>query len=534
MNETTKREYEAYIRANLQTLYQKASAKCTGEEGARQLLEDSVVHGAKRFAGLQKKALIADVFEEQLGKDSMPAVLDDGEALLSRAMARYEKAKKRLRLMTRVGALFLSLLFCTVLVIAAVFAREAPLVPEITLIENADVVSGEADVLRLVNYMNIDGTLKRGEDIQADIATEFVSSFHAVTAPNGETYFVYSDLSSEAEGDLPFSLYRVEREGIKEIGVGKLSAKRLIETVGTTELESFWFPPVSMIASKHSDLYLFTYYQGDVVAYRMDAETQTLSLCEDRFPLPEIEHYQDTLLVSYDPNRGNDGTAYIFAKHGEFSDFICFDLADEWFSAFALDTDLSVSALRTAFCADGDVLHVITERTVLSEPRLFYHRIEAGGKFTTEQIASNCSLHIRSGGGNAVMDESGTIHLVVNSHTMSSLLHCRITPDGEVSTGRLTPLYYENTVYAPYCGGVFKGSDGEIYYIEYYDGAENFISIGKLDQTAAGVSAYTDAFDLPDNISANLCLCYGANVFFQSGEDLHYFYIHPTGKEHTS
>ena len=487
MKKAILKELENKIRENMDCFYTKAYAVTGNRADAETLAEKAVIYGAKRYGDLMNKDRFLDIVEQKIGSgDYAECEPTDCEMLAERIIKYIRAWNVRSAIFKWFGA--------TAAVVAIVWGSLSLILPKIyeaksndvVLMDNAIAIGGDFDNAEIVNYQKISEQIGISEEtlntILGRIYLERIAS--AVTTPNGTTYIAANNFDT-LEGESTFTLHRAYADGWEAVGSGAIGATQLFPYAINLWLQS----EIYTFADNQSNVYVVTRLEPEIRIYKYDIKTE---LFEQKATIP-FSHitYTDSLYVKFDPDYGENGTAYLIGRELANLSVFRYDTATDTISLVKEDLPLSTEYGEISCCVDNDTVYAIH---TTSEGTLFY-QIYGDGWWDMYRLF-DYKPHINA----MVADKEGRIHVLVNYEEVE---HYIFEANFVYKSGVLEQLYYQDTDYYREAEELFLGDDGALYYIETYNdgslGENCFLAIGKLDGEEPGKGTFINGFDLPDS-----------------------------------
>ena len=509
----------------------------------------------RKYKGLANKDRALDLFYERLTSQSVKKSerAGDVKTAISEAFALYRRNRKRKSI--------LSLCLLTVVLLAAIYpiARYCivpalnsdenpsyttqtdaegniiqPVIGSVTM-KKTDTIKGDNGKITLENYHNLSGLLKEKSKISAlhdnqNLVERFCDS---VIAPDGTAYMVYNSIKTEDESNTVVTLYRMEESGWKPLGTGEAQSNY-------NSREGTYLPSrVYVTADGESNIYVFTLLDKRVTVYRYDCKTGDFT--KSASSLPCIKPLATVSFSVYCDVSSGDERIYVGYKNPWRFSFAYYDIQKDEFVQIAEEIGNSMDD-SMIFCVENEIIHVVIQGIVSGKTILNYYRIESNGTITKKGIfASEFSWdtdteHIYnrgSGAGGICVDGKGTVHILAthwekdeNWKINTYLAHYTVDKNLDIVKKELPQHYYADSSYHSICNGFFVGENGEIYYIEGYNEAENLITVCRLDTSSCGSSTLVDVIELTDNIKGMLRIKENSVVFYSDSEHVLYFEFH--------
>ena len=505
MKKTTMKELENKIRENIVCFYAKAYTVVGNREGAEALTEQSVFDGAKRYGDLMNKARFFDIVEQKIGsgdhKESEPT---DCDALAERIIKRIRAWNVRSMIAKWVGgtaAVLLILSGSLSLILPKVYEARSN---NVVLMENAIAIGGDFDNSEIVNYQEISAELGPDkETLNTLLGRVFAERIISpTTTPNGTTYIAVNNFDT-LEGESSFTLHRAYADGWEAVGTGDIGATQLFPYA-----MNLWQPSeIYTFSDNESNVYVVSRSETEIMIYKYDIKTE---LFEKKASIP-FTHitYVDLLFVEFDPDYGENGTAYLIGKELSTLKVFRYDTATDTVSVIREDIALTTEYGEISCCVDQDISYVIHST---SDGTLLY-QIYGDGYLDILRL-QEYRVRINS----MATDREGRLHLLVNDEEIK---HYIFKEDFLYEAETLDQLYYQNTDYYREANNLFLGDDGELYYVETYNdgslGENCFLALGKLDSEVPGKSTFINGFDMPDSFSG---------MRFHGKDIINYTYAH--------
>lgn len=510
MKKTTMKELENKIRENIVCFYAKAYTVVGNREGAEALTEQSVFDGAKRYADLMNKARFFDIVEQKIGsgdhKESEPT---DCDALAERIIKRIRAWNVRSMIAKWVGGTA-----AVLLIFAGSLSLILPKVYEarsnnVVLMENAIAIGGDFDNSEIVNYQEISAELGPDkETLNTLLGRVFADRIISpTTTPNGTTYIAVNNFDT-LEGESSFTLHRAYADGWEAVGTGDIGATQMFPYT-----MNLWQPSeIYTFSDNESNVYVVSRSETEIMIYKYDIRTE---LFEKKASIP-FTHitYVDLLFVEFDPDYGENGTAYLIGKELSTLKVFRYDTATDTVSVIREDIELTTEYGEISCCVDQDISYVIH---TTSDGTLLY-QIYGDGYLDILRL-QEYRVRINS----MATDREGRLHLLVNDEEIK---HYIFKEDFLYEAETLDQLYYQNTDYYREANNLFLGDDGELYYVETYNdgslGENCFLALGKLDSEVPGKSTFINGFDMPDSFSG---------MRFHGKDIINYTYAHSAARD---
>lgn len=486
MKKATLKELENKIRENIDCFYIKAYAVTGNRTDAEALAEKAVIYGAKRYGDLMNKARFFDIVEQKIGSgEHTEPEPKDCSALAEQIIKRVRDWNLRSTIAKWFGGVAAVLLVVwgsLSLILPRIYEAKSK---NVVLMDDTIAIGGDFDNAEIVNYQKISEKIGISEEtlntIMGRIFLERIAS--AVTTPNGTTYVAANNFDT-LEGESTFTLHRAYADGWEAVGSGEIGATQLFPYAMNLWLQS----EIYTFADNQSNVYVVTRLESEIRLYKYDIKTELFEQ-KASIPFSHITH-SDPLYVEFDPDYGENGTAYLIGREVSTLSVFRYDTATDTISLIKEELPLSTQFGEIACCVDNDTVYA-THTT--PEGTLFY-QIYGDGWWDMFRLFEY-KPHIEA----MVADKEGRIHMFVNYEEME---HYIFEDAALYKSGVLEQLYYQDTDYIREVGDLFLGDDGELYYTENYsDGAlgENcFFAIGRLDRENPGKSTFINGFDLPD------------------------------------
>ena len=525
---------------------------------------------AKKYKGLANKDRALDLFYERLASQSVKKSerAGDVKTAISEAFALYRRNRKRKSI--------LSLCLLTVVLLAAIYpiARYCivpalnsdenpsyttqtdaegnviqPIIGSVTM-KKTDSIKSDNGKITLENYHNLSDWIKEKSetDVPSDTATLLERFCDSVTAPDGTTYMVYNSVEKADGSNTIFTLYRMEKDGWKPLGMGEAQSN-----YGAILIEQYYASRIYVIADSHSDIYVFVILDNSVVVYKYEAKTGDFFKSDAK--LSSVSPISSQSFSTYYDESTGDERIYVAYKNIHRFSFAYYDIAKDEFVSVTENIGSSMND-AIVFCVKNETIYAVVQGTdsTTSKSFLTYYQIGFGGVvlkksiFTSEDSWMTDREYIYnrgSGSGGIAVDESGVVHIIssyiktgMNSDSQAYLVHYMINPEGDIEKQKLPKQYYQDhtnsngdTRYEPVCVSFFVGEHGEIYYMEFYDATRNLLVLCELDRDECGKSEQIDVIELLDNIYA-CAVRFNNNsmVFYSDSKDIFYFEFNVTNK----
>ena len=505
MKKATLKELENKIRENIACFYAKAYAVTGNREEAEALTEKAVFYGAKRYGDLMNKARFFDIVEQKIGfGDYTAAETTDCDALAERIIKRVRAWNVRSSIVKWVGgtAAVLAILAGSLsLILPKVYEARSN---NVVLMENAIAIGGDFDNSEIVNYQEISAELGPDKETLNAILGRVFSEriISPTTTPNGTTYVAVNNFET-LEGDCTFTLYCAYADGWEAVGTGDIGATKLMPYT-----MNFWLQSeIYTFSDNESNVYVVTRLEPEITIYKYDIKTELFEK-KASIPFAHITH-TDLLFVKFDPDYGENGTAYLIGKELSKLKVFRYDTATDTVSVIRDELELSSEYGEISCCVDQDtsyVIHTTSDGT-------FLYQIYGDGDWDILRL-QEYRVRINS----MATDREGRLHLIVNDEEIK---HYIFKEDFLYEAETLDQLYYQNTDYYREARNLFLGDDGELYYIETYNdgslGENCFLALGKLDGEDPSKSTFVNGFDMPDSFSS---------MRFQGKDIINYTYAH--------
>ncbi len=505
MKKATLKELENKIRENIACFYTKAYTVAGNREEAESLTEKALFYGAKRYGDLMNKARFFDIVEQKIGSGEYQGVESiDYDGLAARIIKRVRAWNVRSTIIKWVGgtAAVLAILVGGIsLILPKIYEARSN---DVVLMENTIAIGGDFDNSEVVNYQKISEELGPSKEtlntILGRIFLERIAS--AVTTKNGTTYVAVNNFDT-LEGESTFTLHRAYANGWEAVGTGDIGATQLFPYAMNLWLQS----EIYTFADNESNVYVVTRLEPEIMIYKYDIKTE---LFEKKASIP-FTHitYTDLLFVEFDPDYGENGTAYLIANELSKLKIFRYDTATDTVSVIREDIELTTEYGEFSCCVDQDtsyVIHTTSDGTLL-------YQIYGDGYFDALRL-HEYRVRIHS----MATDREGRLHLLVEDEEIK---HYIFKEDFLYEAEILDQLYYQDTDYYRSASNLFLSDDGELYYIETYNdgslGENCFLALGKLDGEDPSKSTYINGFDLPDSFSM---------MRFEGEDIMNYTYAH--------
>ena len=555
MKKALRQEFYEQMHTILPDLYQKAYALKGNKIEAEMLTENILLRGAKQFSALANKARFRDILLQKIETGThMDLEATDLDALAARVMEKIEKKDNIKKMVWGVCAGVLSVgIFVTVIIPnypsnipdeqttpEATTAKDVngeiinptlPVIGEVTM-KDTKTIKGDNKVIFFENYHNLSKALQKNTSpniVQADYYTEIERYSASVVAPNGTTYMVFNNITNEKNGNITFTLYRMEQDGWHAIAEGDSQVMYNDQTY-----DSYFASRIYITADQASNIYVFVLWEDAVTVYRYDCRTG--EFIKSDAVLQSASPNNDTTFYIYaDKDYGEIGGVYVGYANGNGYDFACYDMAKNEYVYIV--ENVASSDAKMMFCAKDSVVHMILQANY----GVKYYRIEEDGTVASKTLFAGSILgeseyicNRNSGAGGIAVDENGVAH-VIATHCIKKtennpyhLVHYQITSDLTIEKETLPKLYYTDThTYDPLCMGVFMSDDNEIYYIEKYKefGVDSMyvLAIGKLN--VDGAFSYVDTLELPNEITRGGSRLFNSILTFYSDNNIYYCVI---------
>ena len=510
MKKATLRELENKIRENIAYFYSKAFSVSGTHEEAEALTEKSVFDGAKRYGDLMNKARFFDIVEQKIGSGEHTATeATDHDALAERIIQRVRAWNVRSTTIKWIGA--------TTAVLAILAGSLSLILPKVyearsnnvVLMEHAIAIGGDFDNSEVVNYQNLSAELGPDkETLNAILGRVFPERIVSpTTTPDGTTYVAVNNFDT-LEGESSFTLHRAYADGWEAVGTGEIGATQLFPYA-----MNLWQPSeIYTFSDNESNVYVVSRSETEIMIYKYDIRTE---LFEKKTSIP-FSHitYVDLLFVAFDPDYGENGTAYLIGKELSKLRIFRYDTATDTVSVIREEIELSTEYGEISCCVDQDISYIIH---TTSDGTLLY-QIDGAGYLDVLRL-HEYRVRIHS----MATDRDGKLHLLVEDE---EIRHYIFKEGFLYESETLDQLYYQNTDYYRSASNLFLGDDGALYYVETYNdgslGENCFLALGKLDGEVPGKSTFINGFDMPDSFSS---------MRFSGKDIINYTYAHSSVRD---
>ena len=500
-------ELQKKIQENLEAFYAAAYAVTGEREGAEKLAEDAVFLGAKRYNDLMNKARFYDIVMQKIGAGEKNGFEPcDCDLLCARIMARVRawNIKSAIAKVSGTTAIICAVVIGAVsLILPKVYEAKSN---QVLLMNDTIALEGDYDISELVNYHRASDKIELSEGLLNRIgrSVETRNLVSMMTAPDGTPYLLVNDFGKMNTYVTTFTLYRGYEDGWKAVGTGDIGAG--YENDGghmwvSSELYVF--------ADNDSDAYVVLREIKDIVIYRYDKKEETFEKTAT-IPYINITDFIATMVVTFDPNVGESGTAYIAYRKDENVTVLRYDTATDTHTVITSDLRLSSSNTSFYIAAHHDIVYILDVLSASVKSMTLY-ALYPDGYADSVILQDERTFPVFMG-----FDEKGKLHIVGSYGEVQYIF----SEDLSFVRGGLSMSYhyYEDSDYYSSIIGGFVGKDGRIYCVEQYSGGaageSNFIAICMLDSEDPSKSTFINGFDLIDNIG---------NVNYMNGKDCWFF-----------
>lgn len=541
------KQFETIVRGHIGEFYARAYAVKGDRAEAEALTVDAIVWGASKFSGLANKERVVDLIVARIGDGSHEGMeFTNEENMISRTM---ERIRSKGKLKSLVWGVVSCVLVLAILVVTLPrlpydewFPEETttqtdaegnviqPVIGAVTM-KKTDVIKGDNERITLANYHNLSEVLGKstlcfdGEDARTKLDRYTATA----TAPDGTEYLAFTDIpTTKSAVNNPVTLYRMEKDGWKALGSFEVQVNYSENSMWT----SYQSSRIYMETDADSNVYIFFMLDKSICIYRYDAKTGEFEKSEASIYTGYKPMRNFSFRIFYDATVGEKGAIYIAYVDMYRADFAYYDIDGDAIVPITKNIGQSSANFRL-FCVDNGVIHMIEQ----TNDSVWYYRIGTDGKTTKAVLsaaksgeAAESIVHTGHGNGGIVVDKNGKVHVLATLHdsknSVYEIAHYIIDEDMSFEREALPKLYYEGSdSYVPWCGGLIKNENGDIYYMEFYSasGLGNLFSIGRLGEKIGDAPTCIDIVELPENINTHSFIRITGNtaVFFVE-DDLYY------------
>ena len=519
---------------NQPIIYGKALSYSEGDiELTYQRIAYAVEQTAKSYPSMRNRDKAMDMVFQKLSespKKHYQLKANETGTIIEEILDYTQKKKKLVRIFSSIGA-GVSVVFVLFIVVVQIIGGQHGNA-DILIMQDTEWIEGDSGTVSLVNYHSLSDRFEKNAKYQTvtDVKTFLNRIADTITAPDGNTYLAYQNLSSEENGEnITFSLYQMTEDDWIEKGCGNLSASIQILDE-STGYYGYSTSNMHLIADDDSNVYVLVILDGNIVVYKYDSTTKNFEKTQAEYSAAEMVDYRFS--VYYDSQSGKSGTIYI-----GFTDFVVvyfagYDIATDSFFTYANSIYPGVPAALMTFCVKNENIHILADGHSASRT-LTYCSIQRGGEFVIKPITLNASKNALNGieaisinvGGATVEIVDDSVY-VIATHTSYAekennyLVYYKINTDGTFERNILSPLFFKRSEYYPLCVGAFS-KNNSLYYVEMYKDTSNFFAIGKIEND--GTVSYVDSFELPNEIGLYGMRVHNQKIILDANDNIVYF-----------